>query len=70
MVEDGGKGPVEPGAHFYRSWALDAEGNPIDKRNAWQARTMLYARLIPPGAADTVHYRMHVPEDAVGPITV
>lgn len=69
-VEDGGKGPVEPGAHFYRSWALDAQGNPIDKRNAWQARTMLYARLIPPGAADTVHYRMHVPEDAVGPITV
>ena len=70
MVEDGGKGPVEAGAHLYRSWALDGEGNPIDKRNAWQARSMLYVRLIPPGAADTVHYRMHIPEDARGPITL
>ncbi len=69
-VEDGGRGPVEKGAHFYRSFALDAEGNPIDKRNAWQARSLLYARLIPPGAADTVHFRLHVPEDAKGPITL
>jgi len=70
MVEDGGKGPVEAGAHRYQSYALDAKGNPIDKRNAWQARSVLYTRLIPPGAADTVHYRMHVPEDARGPITL
>lgn len=70
MVEDGGKGPVEAGAHKYQSYALDGEGNPINKRNAWQARSVLYTRLIPPGAADTVHYRMHIPEDARGPITV
>ena len=70
MVEDGGKGPVEAGAHMYRSWALDGEGNPINKRNAWQARSVLYTRLIPPGAADTVHYRMHIPEGARGPITL
>ena len=38
-VEDGGQGPVEPGAHFYRSYQLDADGNPINKRNAWQARS-------------------------------
>ena len=69
-VEDDGKGPVEAGAHMYRSYALDGEGNPINKRNAWQARSMLYARLIPPGAADTVHYRMHIPADARGPITL
>lgn len=69
-VEDGGRGPVEKGAHFYRSFALDAEGNPIDKRNAWQARSVLYTRLIPPGAADTVHYRVQVPADAKGPITL
>jgi tetratricopeptide (TPR) repeat protein len=67
-VEDGGKGPVEPGAHFYKSYLLDAEGNPIDKRNAWQARSLLYVRLIPPGAADTVHFRLRVPKDAKGPI--
>jgi len=70
MVEDGGKGPVEPGAHFYRSYQLDADGNPINKRNAWQSRSVLYVRLIPPGAADVVHYRMRIPEDAKGPITL
>src|SRR6185295_6241299 len=69
-VEDGGKGPVEAGAHFYRSYQLDGEGNPINKRNAWQARSVLYVRLIPPGAADVAHFRMRVPEDAVGPITL
>jgi tetratricopeptide (TPR) repeat protein len=69
-VDDDGKGPVEPGAHFYRSYALDGEGNPIDKRNAWQARSVLYVRLIPPGAADVAHYRVRIPADAVGPITL
>jgi len=68
-VEDGGKGPVEPGAHFYRSYQLDGAGNMVNKRNAWQARSVLYVRLIPPGAADVAHYRVHVPADAKGPIT-
>lgn len=68
-VEDEGRGPVEPSAHFYRSLQLDGEGNPIDKRNAWQARSVQYVRLIPPGAADVAHYRVRIPEDARGPIT-
>src|SRR5262249_135846 len=49
---------------------LDGDGNPINKRNAWQARSVLYARMIPPGAADVAHYRVHIPEDARGPITL
>src|SRR5207302_11088976 len=57
-------GPVEPGAHFYRSLQLDAHGNVINKRNAWMTRSVAYVRLIPPGAADTIHYRFDVPEDA------
>jgi hypothetical protein len=61
---DGGKGPVDPGAHFYRSLLLDAHGNQINKRNAWAARSVAYVRLIPPGAADTIHYRLDVPADA------
>ena len=65
---DGGSGPVDPGAHFYRSLQLDAHGNPINKRNAWMTRSVAYVRLIPPGAADTVHYRLRVPEDAGGHI--
>lgn len=70
QVEDGGRGPVEPGAHFYRAYLLDGAGNPINKRNAWQARSMLYARQIPPGAADVAHYRLDIPASAQGPITV
>jgi tetratricopeptide (TPR) repeat protein len=63
-VADGGKGPVEPGAHFYRSLLLDEHGNQINKRNAWAGRSVAYVRLIPPGAADTIHYRLQIPQDA------
>jgi len=69
MVEDNGKGPVEKGAHFYRSLQIDAHGNPINKRNAWATRATVYVRLIPPGAADTVHYRVRIPENAGNKIT-
>ena len=67
-VADNGRGPVEPGAHFYRSFQLDGDGNPIDKRNAWQTRSLLYVRLIPPGAADVAHFLVRVPKDARGPL--
>ncbi|HMK24355.1 MAG TPA: multiheme c-type cytochrome, partial [Terriglobales bacterium] len=70
MAEDGGKGPVEKGAHFYRSLQIDEHGNPINKRNAWATRSVVYVRLIPPGAADTVHYRVHIPENAGNKITL
>lgn len=62
-VEDGGRGPVEPGAHFYRSLQLDEHGNAINKRNAWMTRSVAYVRLVPPGAADTIHYRLNVPDN-------
>ncbi|HEU4388924.1 MAG TPA: tetratricopeptide repeat protein, partial [Blastocatellia bacterium] len=62
-VQDGGRGPVEPGAHFYRSLLLDEHGNPINRRNAWMARSVAYVRLIPPGAADTIHYRLNIPDN-------
>ena len=70
MVADNGNGPVEKGAHFYRSLQVDAHGNPINKRNAWATRAVVYVHLIPPGAADTVHYRLHVPEKAGDKITL
>ncbi|HMJ82919.1 MAG TPA: tetratricopeptide repeat protein, partial [Vicinamibacterales bacterium] len=62
-VADEGRGPVDPGAHLYRNLLLDEHGGPINKRNAWMARSVAYVRLIPPGAADTVHYRLRIPED-------
>jgi len=67
---DNGHGPVDPGAHFYRSLQIDAHGNPINKRNAWATRAVVYVRLIPPGAADTVHYRMRIPQNAGNKITL
>ena len=69
-VEDNGKGPVEKGAHFYRSLQVDDHGNPINKRNAWATRAVVYVHLIPPGAADTVHYRLHIPDNSGNKITL
>ncbi|MGB7469838.1 MAG: tetratricopeptide repeat protein [Candidatus Acidiferrum sp.] len=69
-VADDGKGPVDPSAHFYKSLSIDEHGNPINKRNAWASRATMYVHLIPPGAADTVHYRLHIPETAGNKITL
>ncbi|HET9281137.1 MAG TPA: tetratricopeptide repeat protein [Candidatus Angelobacter sp.] len=69
-VADGGKGPVDKGAHFYRALQVDEHGHPINKRNAWSTRSVVYVRLIPPGAADTVHYRLVVPKNAGNKITL
>ena len=56
--------PVDESAHFYKALLIDGGGNEITKRNAWSARATVYVRLIPPGAADTVRFRLQVPEDA------
>ncbi len=49
---------------------IDGHGNPINKRNAWATRSVVYVRLIPPGAADTVHYRLSIPENTGNKITL
>ncbi|MGH9448925.1 MAG: tetratricopeptide repeat protein, partial [Terriglobia bacterium] len=67
---DGGSGPVDPSAHFYGSRQLDAHGNLINKRDTWLTRAVAYTRLIPPGAADTVHYRLKIPENCGDKITI
>jgi tetratricopeptide (TPR) repeat protein len=69
-AQDDGKGPVDPGAHMYKAFQLDGEGNEINKRNAYQARSVLYVHAIQPGAADTVHYLLRIPKDAKGPINI
>ena len=69
-MADDGKGPVDPGAHFYRSLQVDEHGNPINKRNAWATRAVVYVHLIPPGAADTIHYRLKIPPNAGDKITL
>jgi tetratricopeptide (TPR) repeat protein len=69
-VEDGGQGPLEAAAHRYGSLMIDQHGNRINKRNAWAARALVYARLIPPGAADVGRFRLAIPDDARGPLTL
>src|ERR1700687_5702689 len=69
-VDDDGKGQVEKGAHFYRALLIDDHGNPINKRNAWANRASVYVHLIPPGAADTAHYHLHIPENGGEKITL
>ena len=63
-VED--EGPRSGGSGGALLWQLsvDGHGNPINKRNAWMTRSVAYVRLVPPGAADTVHYRLQIPDDA------
>jgi tetratricopeptide (TPR) repeat protein len=69
-MADGGRGPVEPKAHFYRSFLVDQRGNKINKRNAWAARAAVYARAIPPGATDVVHFRLAIAKHAGERITL
>lgn len=63
-------GSVDPWSHFVNAYVLDREGNRIDRRNAEDIFTALYNHQIPPGAADTVHYRLQVPEDIRDPVEI
>jgi hypothetical protein len=63
-------GQVDRWAHKYRAVLVDGNSNRINKRNAWAARARVYARAIPPGAADTVHYRLKVPQDCGEQVTI
>jgi Flp pilus assembly protein TadD len=63
-------GQVDRWAHKYRALLVDGNSNRINKRNAWAARARVYARAIPPGAADTVHYRLKIPKDCGEQVTI
>ena len=63
-------GRVDPWSHFLNTFMLDRDGKRIDRRNAQDIFTPLYSHQIPPGAADSVHYGLAVPEDVRGPITI
>ncbi|MFK7960337.1 MAG: hypothetical protein AB8G96_07400 [Phycisphaerales bacterium] len=64
------EGFVDRGAHFVNSFVLDRNGDRINRRNAEDIFVPLYNHQIPPGAADTLRYRLAVPVDAAGPITI
>ncbi len=64
------KRQVDPWSHFVNTFMLDRNGNRIDRRNAQDIFTPLYSHQIAPGTAQSVHYRIDVPEDLVQPIEV
>lgn len=59
---------VDPWSHFINVFMLDKDGNRIDRRNPQNIFTPLYNHQIPPGAGQTVHYELRVPEDVTAPI--
>ena len=61
---------VDPWAHFINVFMLDKDGNRIDRRNAQDIFTPLYNHQIPPGAGQTVHYELLLPDDLTAPVTV
>jgi tetratricopeptide (TPR) repeat protein len=62
--------PVDPGAHFYRSFLVDEHGEHIDKRNTWAARAVVYQRRVQTNTAEVVHYRLEVPADTGSSLTL
>ncbi len=62
----GDDGYVDPAAHYFRVLMLDRHSQLIRKRNAQDIYTPVYANLIGPGTAHTVHYRVQVPPALAG----
>jgi tetratricopeptide (TPR) repeat protein len=63
-------GQVDPWSYFLNSYVLDKDGNRINRRNVQDIVTALYNHQIPPGAADVILYRLHVPDDATDAIDI
>jgi len=61
---------VDPWSHFVNVFMLDKDGNRIDRRNPEDIFTPLYNHQIPPGAGQTVHYELQLPDDLDAPVTV
>ncbi|MCS7470643.1 hypothetical protein NZK35_28665 [Stieleria sp. ICT_E10.1] len=61
---------VDEWSHFVNNFVVDREGNRINRRNAQDIFTVLYAHQIPPGAGQTVHYLLNVPQESNAPIEI
>ena len=63
-------GQVDLWSHFVNVFMLDRDGNRIDRRNAQDIFVPLYNHQIPPGAGQTVHYGLELPDDITQSVTV
>jgi tetratricopeptide (TPR) repeat protein len=61
---------VDEWSHFVNNFVIDRNGDRISRRNAQDIFIALYDHQIPPGAGQTVHYRLEVPQDVDQPIEV
>lgn len=61
---------VDQWSHFVNIFMLDKDGRRISRRNAQDIFTPLYNHQIPPGAGQTVHYRLTIPDSVTSPVSV
>lgn len=70
FVRSGGIDPatktVDRDAHFYRALLVDQHGNEGNRRNPQDFRAPVHAKVIGPGTADLVRYRIQVPKELAG----
>ncbi len=63
-------GAVDEWSHFVNNFVIDRFGNRIARRNAQDIFVALYDHQLPPGAGQTVHYRLEIPESIDQPVEV
>ncbi|MGE5276281.1 MAG: tetratricopeptide repeat protein [Acidobacteriota bacterium] len=64
------EGRLDPAADMLTTFVIDHEGNHMDRRQPQDIHVPLFNNGIGPGAARVVHYRLAVPRDAAGAITL
>ncbi|TWT73984.1 multiheme c-type cytochrome [Allorhodopirellula solitaria] len=70
LVDADNENEVDPWSHFVNVFMLDKDGNRINRRNPEDIFTPLYNHQIPPGAGQTVHYELQIPDDVTEPVQV
>ncbi len=65
-----GSGRLDPAADTLSLLVIDHDGRHMDRRQPQDIHVPLYNNGIGPGAARVVHYRMRVPDDAKGFVTL
>ncbi|QDT90848.1 tetratricopeptide repeat protein [Gimesia algae] len=63
-------GTVDPWSHFVNAFVIDRDGNRISRRNPEDIFVPLYNNQMPPGAGQTIHYELILPDDLTAPVTV
>ncbi len=68
VLDAGGR--LDAAADRLSTLVIDQNGDPMDRRQPQDIRVPLYNNAIGPGAARVVHYRVRIPEDARGGVTL